>query len=107
MDVFDKFFIKYSYKFPKGYPDMNDAQDVLLMETLVSEIIGKDFKIINEGKGDRDVRDIIINTNPGYFDTQTDDRRIANKKKISAEEFQSIIKNTFKKLIPQIALLKF
>ena len=27
MDVLDKFFTKYSYKFPKGYPDMNDPKD--------------------------------------------------------------------------------
>ena len=38
MDVLDKFFIKYSYKFPKGYPDMNDEQDVLLMESILNEM---------------------------------------------------------------------
>jgi len=38
MDVLDKFFIKYSYKFPKGYPDMNNEQDVLLLEAILNEI---------------------------------------------------------------------
>ena len=46
MDVLDKFFIQYAYKFPKGYPDMNNDQDVLLMETLVSEIVGEKFNLL-------------------------------------------------------------
>jgi len=38
MNVFDKFFIKYGYKFPKGYPDMNNEQDVLLLESILNEL---------------------------------------------------------------------
>ena len=38
MDILDIFLNKYSYKFPKGYPDMNNEQDVLLMEGLLSEL---------------------------------------------------------------------
>jgi hypothetical protein len=38
MDVLDKFFIQYAYKFPKGYPDMNNDQDVLLMESILGEL---------------------------------------------------------------------
>ena len=38
MDVLDKFFIQYAYKFPKGYPDMNNDQDVLLMESILREL---------------------------------------------------------------------
>jgi hypothetical protein len=33
MDVLEKFLYSISYKFPKGYPDMNDKQDVLILET--------------------------------------------------------------------------
>ena len=40
MDVLDKFFIQYAYKFPKGYPDMNNDQDVLLMENILKEEFG-------------------------------------------------------------------
>jgi len=51
--VFDKFFTKFAYKFDKGYPDMNNDQDVLLLESLISELginIGEDQFIqqINE-----------------------------------------------------------
>ena len=38
MNVFDKFLTKYSYKFPKGYPDMNNEQDILILESIFSKI---------------------------------------------------------------------
>lgn len=38
MDIFDKFFKKFSYKFPKGYPDINDAQDMLMLEGMLKEM---------------------------------------------------------------------
>ncbi len=33
MDVLEKFLHSIAYKFPKGYPDMNNGQDILLLET--------------------------------------------------------------------------
>jgi hypothetical protein len=45
MDVFDKFFRKFAYKFDKGYPDMKNEKDVLLLETLVSEVLEEKFII--------------------------------------------------------------
>jgi hypothetical protein len=45
MDVLDKFLRSVSYKFPKGYPDMNDEQDVLLLETLLSEVLDEKFSL--------------------------------------------------------------
>ena len=38
MDIFDKFFKKFSYKFDKGYPDMNNEQDILLLESLLNKL---------------------------------------------------------------------
>jgi hypothetical protein len=38
MDSLDIFFKKFAYKFPKGYPDMNNEQDILLLENLISKI---------------------------------------------------------------------
>jgi hypothetical protein len=38
MDVIDKFLDKYSYRFPKGYPDLTDPADKKLMQELLSEI---------------------------------------------------------------------
>jgi len=45
MNIFDKFFTKFSYKFPKGYPDMDDPNDVLLLESLISEATNFKFKL--------------------------------------------------------------
>lgn len=35
MDVLDKFLRNVSYKFPKGYPDMNNDQDIALIESIL------------------------------------------------------------------------
>jgi hypothetical protein len=45
MDVLDLFFKKYSYKFDKGYPDMNNEQDVLLLESILNEILDEAFSV--------------------------------------------------------------
>ena len=38
MDVFDIFFKKFAYKFPKGYPDLNNDQDILLLESILEKL---------------------------------------------------------------------
>ena len=43
MNVFDIFFKKFSYKFDKGYPDMNNDQDVLLLESILINEFGIDL----------------------------------------------------------------
>lgn len=45
MDIFDNFFQRFGYKFDKGYPDMNNAQDVLLLETLIEDLVGEAFNV--------------------------------------------------------------
>jgi hypothetical protein len=49
-NVFDIFFKKFAYKFSKGYPDMNNEQDILLLESLVNKIL--DEEVILEKKLD-------------------------------------------------------
>jgi hypothetical protein len=45
MNALDLFFKKFSYKFPKGYPDMNNTQDVLLLESLLGKVLGEENTI--------------------------------------------------------------
>jgi len=45
MDVLDKFFIKYAYKFPKGYPDMNDPKDKEMLFELAYRLIDEDEEV--------------------------------------------------------------
>ena len=62
MDNITKYLNKVAYKFPKGYPDMNNAQDVLLLETLMSEFLGEKFSLeeANTVEGNKFIKDIII-----------------------------------------------
>jgi len=43
MKELDLFFKKYSYKFDKGYPDMNNDKDVLLLESLLGKILNEEI----------------------------------------------------------------
>ena len=45
MSIFDKFFTKFAYKFPKGYPDLDNPTDVALLESLISEATNFKFKL--------------------------------------------------------------
>jgi len=45
MNIFEQFLNKISHKFSKGYPDMNNEQDISLLENLVSEVLGEAFTI--------------------------------------------------------------
>ena len=38
MDSIDKFLKQYSYKFDKGYPDINNKQDILLLENILKNL---------------------------------------------------------------------
>ena len=42
MDVLDKFFTKYSYKFPKGYPDMNDPKDKKMLFEIAYGLVNEE-----------------------------------------------------------------
>ena len=48
MDVITKFLNSISYRFPKGYPDMKDEQDVMLLENIIEEYIGENLELIDE-----------------------------------------------------------
>ena len=54
MDALDLFFKKYSYKFTKGYPDMNNEQDILLLESILNEL-GFNVDLQEEKKLEYDV----------------------------------------------------
>ena len=45
MDALDLFFKKYSYKFDKGYPDLNNKTDMILLESLLSKILNEKLSL--------------------------------------------------------------
>jgi hypothetical protein len=48
MDIFDKFLKEVSYKFPKGYPDVNDSKDMEMLKSLMEEYISEK-QVLKEG----------------------------------------------------------
>jgi hypothetical protein len=48
LDLITKYLNRIAYKFPKGYPDVNNDQDVLLLESLISEAVGYKFSLKEE-----------------------------------------------------------
>ena len=69
MDVLDKFFKKYAYKFDKGYPDMNNEQDIALLESLLSNILGEELILENQ-----DLISLIKTNIKDYGDLETSGR---------------------------------
>jgi len=101
MDSIDKFLKLYSYKFDKGYPDINNKQDILLLEN----IFKKEFNIILEvSKTQRHIiaKDKIVNSPEGKKAglvpmAKTATYRIGNRNKISSDKFIEIIKSVYPK----------
>jgi hypothetical protein len=99
MDVLDKFFIQYAYKFPKGYPDMNNDQDVLLMESILKEEFGIVLEI-SKTQIHLNAKEKIVGSPEGKKAglvpmAKTATYRIGNRNKISSEEFIKIIKSVY------------
>ena len=99
MNVFDKFFKKFSYKFDKGYPDMNNEQDVLLLESIINETSGF---ILELGKIQihNNAKEKLVNSPLGKKAgltpmSKSATYRIGNPNKKSSEEFIEIIKSIY------------
>jgi hypothetical protein len=97
MDALDLFFKKFSYKFDKGYPDLNNKTDMILLESLLSEILNEKLSLSEgtEKSNTQKATDILVQKYPDMFGKQSNVYRLANKNKISSEEFVNIIKKEF------------
>ena len=76
MNIFNKFFTKFSYKFDKGYPDMDNPKDVLLLESLLSNLL--DEKFIFEAPS-KDIEDGIEILKTEYGLTDGDFKEVSGK----------------------------
>lgn len=90
MDALDKFFKKYSYKFPKGYPDLNDEQDINLLADLL-ENAGVN---LNE-TGYSEPYNKIITKKFGSYPTPQNDYTLGTNVNLSGEDAK-----IFKELYP-------
>ena len=79
MNIFDKFFTKFAYKFPKGYPNLDNPTDITLLETLISNLINEKFKLFEASfydvvGGDKLEDDVFVKLNQGDdFNTNIED----------------------------------
>ena len=84
MNIFDKFFKKFSYKFDKGYPNMDNPKDVLLLESIISELLGEEY--ILEAPSP-DIKDGI--------------EVLKQKYKFNDDDFKEVTGKTYKILVPK------
>jgi hypothetical protein len=103
MNIFEKFLNDNAWRFSKGYPDMQNNQDILLLESLIQGL-GIDFKfdqLIFEAvdssvkKNTKAAIDFIVKNTSKGFKTQSDDFRLGNPEQVSPEEVQQIFKELF------------
>jgi hypothetical protein len=101
MDILDKFFKKFAYKFDKGYPDMNNSQDVLLLESLFKklevEVELTEDKIPNKKETIQAVQKVIdtVGTQYDLFAMKSNQNRIGTRGKPSENVFIQAFKDTF------------
>jgi len=94
MDIVEKFIRQISYKFPKGYPDMNNEQDVILLNSLL-ENLGVD--LTEAKKPYSKIINTILNSPEAKEKLEKHSRpqRIKNVGNISDDDFVNIISNVF------------
>ena len=97
MDVFDKFFKKYSYKFNKGYPDMNNDQDVLLLESILDKLnLEVELQEGTPNQNSKKAIDIILDSEyKSKFKRMATAGRIGNADKVLEDEFVKILTDLF------------
>jgi hypothetical protein len=100
MDIFDKFFKKFAYKFDKGYPDMNNSQDVLLLESLFGKLgmeIPLNEEVPNKAQTIKAVQKIVDQVGDKYnlFSMKSKPNRIGSIGKQPESVFVQAFKDTF------------
>ena len=99
MDIFNNFFNKFSYKFDKGYPDMDNPNDVLLLESILSDLLGEKFEIteIENKKGTREAVQHIIDTLGNKYDfvIKKDKTRLGIEGKKEEQFFLDLFQEAF------------
>ena len=87
MDVLEKFLYNIAYKFPKGYPDLKDKQDMLLLERELFKY-NIDLREGTRSSNSRKAIDAIVNSKEGKtvgLTKMANDSRIGNINKIDKD----------------------
>jgi hypothetical protein len=94
MDTLDIFLKKYSYKFTKGYPDMNNEQDILLMENILNEL-GINLDEVKKSYNEIIKTLLASEEANGKLGAHSRSQRVKNIGNISNNDFIDILSNVF------------
>lgn len=97
MDVLEKFLYSIAYKFPKGYPDMKNKQDMLLLERELFKY-NVDLREGTKAANTRKAIDAIVASKEGKeagLAKMKDTYRIGNINKIDKDKFIEILNSVF------------
>jgi hypothetical protein len=97
MDVLEQFIRDVAYKFPKGYPNMKDPKDVLLLERELFKY-NIDLREGTRSSNSRKAIDAIVNSKEGKeagLSKMKDTYRIGNINKIDKDKFIEILNSLF------------
>ena len=97
MDVLEQFIRSIAYKFPKGYPDLKDKQDMLLLERELFKY-NVDLREGTKAANTRKAIDAIVNSKEGKeagLSKMKDTYRIGNINKIDKDKFIEILNSVF------------
>ena len=102
MDSLDKFLYDVAYKFPKGYPDIKDEQDILMLENLLKEIgikVSLNEDIPNKSNTAKAVKKIIdtIDSKYGAFQGKSKPHRLGFPGKQTTQFFVDLFQDIFDK----------
>jgi hypothetical protein len=100
MDILEQFIRSVSYKFPKGYPDMNNEQDILLLENEFKKLgfpIQLNEEVPNKSKTIQAVKYIIDKVGNKYdlFSLKSKPNRLGLSKKRDPQFFIDLFKEVF------------
>jgi hypothetical protein len=100
MDVLEKFLYNIAYKFPKGYPDVNDPKDILLIESELKKLgidVQLNEEVPNKSKTIQAVEYIVnkVGSKYGLFITKSKRNRLGLTGKKEPQFFIDIFKEVF------------
>ena len=97
MDILEQFIRDVAYKFPKGYPDMKDPKDYLLLERELFKY-NIDLREGTRSSNSRKAIDAIVDSKEGKavgLTKMANDSRIGNINKIDKDKFIEILNSLF------------
>jgi hypothetical protein len=100
MDILEQFIRSVSYKFPKGYPDMKNEQDILLLENELKKLglpIQLSEEVPNKPKTIQAVKYIVDKVGNKYnlFSLKSKPNRLGLSKKQDSQFFIDLFKEVF------------